>query len=69
MTTKTTPGVVFIPFHFAEAAANQLTIDKLDPYAMIPEFKAGVVRVSKAREGELSDPVPGQKRGTILASQ
>lgn len=63
VTKKVTEGVVFIPFHFAEAAANELTIDKLDPLAKIPEFKAGVVRVSKAREEELSNPVDGQKRG------
>jgi formate dehydrogenase alpha subunit len=63
VTGKTTRGVVFIAFHFAEAAANELTIDKLDPLALIPEFKAGVVRVSKAREEELSNPVAGKKRG------
>ena len=33
-------GVVFIPMHFAEAAANLLTIDALDPLAKIPEYKA-----------------------------
>jgi predicted molibdopterin-dependent oxidoreductase YjgC len=63
VTAKTTQGVVFIPFHFAESAANELTIDKLDPLALIPEFKSGVVRVTKAREEELSDPVEGKKRG------
>ncbi len=30
---KTSAGVVFIPFHFVEAAANLLTIDALDPQA------------------------------------
>jgi predicted molibdopterin-dependent oxidoreductase YjgC len=63
VTRKTTQGVVFIPFHFAEAAANELTIDKLDPVAKIPEFKAGVVKVAKAREDELAHPVDGRKRG------
>jgi formate dehydrogenase alpha subunit len=63
VTAKTTQGVVFIPFHFAEAPANELTTDKLDPLALIPEFKAGVVRVSKARDEELSSPVDGKKRG------
>jgi formate dehydrogenase alpha subunit len=63
VTTKTTQGVVFIPFHFAEAPANELTTDEMDPYAFIPEFKAGVVRVSKAREEELSSPVDSKKRG------
>jgi formate dehydrogenase alpha subunit len=53
VTGKTTPGVVFIPFHFAEAAANELTLDKLDPLAKIPEYKAAAVRVTPAREEEL----------------
>jgi predicted molibdopterin-dependent oxidoreductase YjgC len=39
------PGVVFIPMHFSEAAANLLTIDALDPQAKIPEFKACAVDI------------------------
>jgi predicted molibdopterin-dependent oxidoreductase YjgC len=37
--------VVFIPFHFAEAAANALTIGAFDPIAKIPEYKVCAVRV------------------------
>jgi len=40
-----TPGSVFIPFHFREAAANVLTIDALDPHGKIPEFKYCAVRI------------------------
>jgi formate dehydrogenase major subunit/formate dehydrogenase alpha subunit len=43
---KAFPGTVFIPFHFAEAAANTLTHAALDPTAKIPEFKVCAVRVS-----------------------
>jgi formate dehydrogenase alpha subunit len=50
---KTSPGVVFIPMHFAEAAVNLLTIDTLDPQAKIPEFKACAVNVMIANEDEL----------------
>jgi predicted molibdopterin-dependent oxidoreductase YjgC len=39
------PGVVFIPFHFAEAAANALTNAALDPIAKIPEYKVCAVKV------------------------
>ena len=53
---RTNPGVIFIPFHFAEAAANLLTIDALDPQAKIPEFKACAVQVSRAEQGDLADP-------------
>ncbi len=42
-------GTVFIPFHFAEAAANRLTIAALDPIAKIPEFKVCAVRIEKAQ--------------------
>jgi formate dehydrogenase alpha subunit len=52
---KTTPGVVFLPMHFAEAAANLLTIAELDPYAKIPEFKACAVNILIAREDELEN--------------
>ena len=40
-------GSVFIPFHFAEAAANMLTNDALDPIAKIPEFKVGACKIEK----------------------
>ncbi len=60
---KTTPGVVFIPMHFAEAAANLLTIDALDPQAKIPEFKACAVNVQIAREDELPQSEPLAMRG------
>jgi formate dehydrogenase major subunit len=38
-------GNCFIPFHFREAAANLLTIDEIDPYGKIPEFKFCAVEV------------------------
>jgi formate dehydrogenase alpha subunit len=41
------PNVVFIPFHFAEAAANKLTIDALDPTCKIPEFKVCACKIEK----------------------
>jgi formate dehydrogenase major subunit len=44
---KPSRGSVFLPFHFKEAAANLLTIDALDPYGKIPEFKFCAVRVEK----------------------
>jgi formate dehydrogenase alpha subunit len=41
------PGVVFMTFHFHEAAANLLTIAALDPVAKIPEYKVAAVKVEK----------------------
>ena len=39
------PGLLFIPFCFAEAAANLLTNSALDPFGKIPEFKFCAARV------------------------
>jgi formate dehydrogenase alpha subunit len=61
---KATPGVVFIPMHFAEAAANVLTIDALDPQAKIPEFKACAVKIEIAEPREAADTAePAHVRG------
>lgn len=38
-------GIIFIPFHFREAAANVLTTGAVDPNAKIPEFKVCAARV------------------------
>jgi len=45
VTEDVAPGVLFIPFHFHEAAANLLTNPALDPEAKIPEYKACAARV------------------------
>jgi len=39
-------GSVFVPFAYAEAAANLLTNPVLDPFGKIPEFKYCAVRVT-----------------------
>ena len=44
---KVNRGVVFIPFHFAETAANVLTNSAYDPVAKIPEYKVCAVKVEK----------------------
>ncbi len=45
-------GSVFIPFHYREAAANLLTIDELDPFGKIPEFKCCAVQVKRMANGD-----------------
>lgn len=40
-------GVVFIPFHYAEAAANRLTHAALDETVDIPELKVAAVQIEK----------------------
>jgi len=41
------PGLVFMTFHFREAAVNLLTNDALDPIAKIPGYKVCAVKVRK----------------------
>jgi formate dehydrogenase (coenzyme F420) alpha subunit len=50
VTDEIKPGVVFMPFHYVECAANTLTNNALDPMASIPEFKACAVRIEKIAE-------------------
>jgi formate dehydrogenase major subunit/formate dehydrogenase alpha subunit len=49
ITDKIAPGVVFIPFHFGEAAVNKLVGKNLDPVVQIPEYKVCAVRIEGAR--------------------
>lgn len=42
--------MVFVPFTFVEAAANELTNPALDPFGKIPEFKFTPVRVERAHD-------------------
>ena len=54
-------GIVFIPFHFHEAAANVLTNPACDPTARIPEFKVCAVRLDRA-DAPPGWPGPDQSR-------
>ncbi|MBF0379232.1 MAG: formate dehydrogenase subunit alpha [Desulfamplus sp.] len=45
---KAVDGTIFIPFHFAQAAANRLTNSKIDPVAKIPELKVCAVTIEGA---------------------
>lgn len=42
-------GMIFIPFCYAEAAANVLTNPQLDPFGKIPEFKFCAAKVEKSQ--------------------
>ena len=47
ITDKPKSNVVFIPFHFYEAAANVLTNDALAPGCKIPEYKVCSCKIEK----------------------
>ncbi|GAB4272569.1 MAG: hypothetical protein Kow0080_19180 [Candidatus Promineifilaceae bacterium] len=65
VTGRSPKGTVFIPFHFAEAAANLLTLDRIDKRAKIPDYKNTAVRITKTTppEGWVDEPLT--KRGAI----
>lgn len=48
ITTRSPQGTVFVPFHFAEAAANLLTLDRIDGRAKIPDYKNTAVKIERA---------------------
>jgi formate dehydrogenase major subunit len=47
-------GTIFMPFCYAEAAANILTKSALDPESKIPEYKFAAVRIERAGPGAAS---------------
>ncbi len=67
VTGRSPERVIFIPFHFAEAAANMLTDPRLDKRAKIPDFKVCAVRVEKAARppARLGAETPLTDRGAI----
>ncbi|WP_028115515.1 formate dehydrogenase subunit alpha [Ferrimonas senticii] len=54
VTKRMRPGVLFMPFHFAEAAANILTNAALDPVAKIPEFKVCAVKLELVEQPQVA---------------
>ncbi len=67
VTGRSPAGTIFIPFHFAEAAANTLTDQRLDERAKIPDYKVCGVRVARAAviPDRAGADVPLEERGTI----
>jgi predicted molibdopterin-dependent oxidoreductase YjgC len=48
LTETIAPGQVFVPFHYAEANANQVTQSEFDPYSREPNYKQSAVRIERA---------------------
>ncbi len=66
VTDRIIPGVVFVPFHFAEAAANALTHSALDPIAKIPEYKVCAVKVEPWDFDEESETEAARDRVAVI---
>jgi assimilatory nitrate reductase catalytic subunit len=48
VTETVAPGQIFVPFHYAEANANQVTQSEFDPVSREPNYKQSAVRVEKS---------------------
>jgi assimilatory nitrate reductase catalytic subunit len=48
LTETIAPGQLFVPFHYAEANANEMTQSAFDPISREPNYKQSAVRVEKA---------------------
>ena len=48
LTETVAPGQVFVPFHYAEANANEVTQSAFDPFSREPNYKQSAVRVERA---------------------
>lgn len=48
ITETVAPGQIFVPFHYAEANANQATQSAFDPISREPNYKQSAVRVERA---------------------
>jgi formate dehydrogenase alpha subunit len=52
LSDRSSPGTIFLTFHYAEAPVNLLTSDAVDPIAKIPEYKISAVRLELEKEKE-----------------
>jgi assimilatory nitrate reductase catalytic subunit len=48
VTETIAPGQVFLPFHYAENNANEVTLSEFDPISREPNYKQSAVRVERA---------------------
>jgi anaerobic selenocysteine-containing dehydrogenase len=55
VTETVAPGQLFVPFHYFEANANQVTQSAFDPISREPNYKQSAVRIEASRERTLWD--------------
>lgn len=51
ITRRVTPGVIWMPFHYADKLTNILTLDAFDPISQIGEYKVCAAQVEAVLEG------------------
>ncbi len=68
VTDRSPVNTIFIPFHFAEAAVNLLTLDRVDGRAKIPDYKNTAVTIIKTdppQNWDVGYNEPLMERGAI----
>jgi len=61
------PGQVFMPFHYAEANANQVTQSAFDPISREPNYKQCAVRIERGQASPQYWGVRGSQRARVQA--
>ena len=61
VTETVAPGQLFVPFHYAEANANEVTQSAFDPHSREPNYKQSAARVERAQPG-IRDAGPGIRK-------
>jgi anaerobic selenocysteine-containing dehydrogenase len=64
ITETIAPGQVFVPFHYAEANANQVTQSAFDPISREPNYKQSAVRVEKTGIGDQGSGIKSWRRSS-----
>jgi assimilatory nitrate reductase catalytic subunit len=64
VTETVAPGQIFVPFHYAEANANEVTQSAFDPYSREPNYKQSAARVERAPAG-IRDPGSGARKTRV----
>ncbi len=62
LTETVAPGQVFVPFHWAEFNANQVTQSAFDPISREPNYKQCAVRVERTVPANLAERRYGHRR-------
>ncbi len=57
VTTRVSPGLVFMTFHYSESSGNMLTNSACDPITQTPELKACAVAVRKITDSAPVKPI------------
>jgi anaerobic selenocysteine-containing dehydrogenase len=65
VTETVAPGQIFIPFHYAEANANEVTQSAFDPISREPNYKQAAARVEKASTPNSQLPTPNKTRSRL----